>query len=325
MSIPLVSIIIPIYNSQDCIAETIISAKNQTWQNKEIIIVDDGSIDQSLSIAQSYACDWIKVFQQENKGASAARNYGLREAKGDYIQFLDADDLLDANKIELQLNQIILNKGDIACGSCIHFFGADGDFKQYHQFLKEFDFIEKPFTFIKKLYGGFSHIPASMVEIHSWLLHVSIIKKAGVWNEQLSVDDDGEYFLRVILVAQNIFYIPDAITYYRKRKSTHSLAGQILNRKGFKSSLAALDGKLEYLRPHYSLEEINLMFGKFYWEKAVLAYPQYLSLFRYCNKMAKEFKYTGPKFLGGANATRLANFLGWRLVRCLQYIPRIFK
>ena len=195
MNVPLVSIIIPVYNSQDCIAETIISAKNQTWQNKEIIIIDDGSTDESLSLAQSYSCDWIKVFHQENKGASAARNYGLREAKGDYIQFLDADDLLDANKIELQLNQIIINKGDIACGSCIHFFGTDGDFKQYHQFLNGFDFIEKPFTFIKKLYGGFSQIPASMVAIHSWLVHESIIKKAGFWNEQLSVDDDGEYFL----------------------------------------------------------------------------------------------------------------------------------
>ena len=325
MNAPLVSIIIPVYNSQDCIEETINSAIIQTWKNKEIIIIDDGSTDQSLSIAQSYACDWIKIFHQENKGASAARNYGLKEAVGDYIQFLDADDLLEANKIELQLKHIISNKGDIACGSCIHFFGADGDFKQYHQFLSEFDFIEKPFTFIKKLYGGFSHIPASMVEIHSWLVHVSIVKKAGFWNEQLSVDDDGEYFLRVLLACENVFYLPEAITYYRKRKSANSLAGQILKRKGFISSLAALDMKLEYLRPHYSLEEINYMFGKFYWEKAIVAYPQYLLLFRHCKKTAKELKYRGPKFLGGANAARLANFLGWRLVRCLQYIPRIFK
>lgn len=325
MSIPLVSIIIPIYNCQDWLEETIISAKNQTWQNKEIILVDDGSNDRSLEIAQKYACHWIKVFSQENKGASAARNYGLREAKGDYIQFLDGDDLLDASKIEIQLNEIISNKNNIACGSCIHFFGLDGEFKQYHEFLDGFSTIEKPLVFIKKLYGGFSDIPPSMVEIHSWLVHISIIEKTGWWNEQLSVDDDGEYFLRILLNVETVFYLPNAITFYRKRKSTNSLAGQILKRKGFKSSLNALDNKLEFLKPYYSREEINTIFAKFYWEKALFAYPKYLFYYRYCSKMAKELKYKGPKFLGSANASRFTHILGWRFVRILQHLVRFLN
>src|SRR3954463_5077031 len=106
MDNPLVSIIIPVYNAEKYIAETINSAADQTWSNKEIIIIDDGSTDGSLAIAKRFANDQIKVFSQANKGASAARNRGLLEAKGKYVQFLDGDDLLMPNKIALQLEHI---------------------------------------------------------------------------------------------------------------------------------------------------------------------------------------------------------------------------
>jgi glycosyltransferase involved in cell wall biosynthesis len=85
---PLVSIIIPVYNAASFINETINSALQQTWPNKEIIIVDDGSTDDSLILAKKFEGDIVKIFSQQNKGASAARNKGLAEAKGDYIQFL---------------------------------------------------------------------------------------------------------------------------------------------------------------------------------------------------------------------------------------------
>src|ERR1700748_3370934 len=101
---PLVSIIIPVYNAQKYLAETINSALAQTWPNKEIIIVDDGSTDNSFQIAKNFENDKVRVYYQENRGAGAARNKGLREAKGNYIQFLDADDLISNNKAEEQIN-----------------------------------------------------------------------------------------------------------------------------------------------------------------------------------------------------------------------------
>jgi glycosyltransferase involved in cell wall biosynthesis len=85
---PLVSIIIPVYNAEKYIAETINSALNQTWPNKEIIIIDDGSTDRSLSIAKQYERDSIKVFDYTNKGAGAARNYGLLQANGQSFGFM---------------------------------------------------------------------------------------------------------------------------------------------------------------------------------------------------------------------------------------------
>lgn len=98
----LVSIIIPVYNSEHTLQGCLNSVISQTWNNIEIIIVDDGSTDNSYSICQSYAqSDYrIRVFRQLNSGPGAARNVGLQVAKGDYIYFVDSDDVIDRNLVE---------------------------------------------------------------------------------------------------------------------------------------------------------------------------------------------------------------------------------
>ena len=100
---PLVSILIPAYNAERWIADTIRSAQAQTWPRKEIIVVDDGSTDQTLSIVQKFASKEVSVVSQENRGVCAARNRAYDLCQGDYIQWLDADDLLSSNKIAKQL------------------------------------------------------------------------------------------------------------------------------------------------------------------------------------------------------------------------------
>ena len=106
---PLVSILIPAYNSQDWIAETIKSALAQTWATKEIVIVDDGSSDRTLEIARQFASASTKVVTQANQGAAAARNTAYSLCQGDYIQWLDADDVLAPDKVEKQV--LTLNDG----------------------------------------------------------------------------------------------------------------------------------------------------------------------------------------------------------------------
>src|SRR5438874_10844901 len=100
---PLVSILIPAYNAEPWIANTIKSALDQTWSRTEIIVVDDGSRDQTLQVARQFASKNVSVVTQENRGASAARNKALELCQGDYIQWLDADDLLSSDKIEGQM------------------------------------------------------------------------------------------------------------------------------------------------------------------------------------------------------------------------------
>src|ERR1017187_4482802 len=101
--LPSVSILIPAYNAEEWIADTLQSATAQTWQRKEIIVVDDGSADRTAEIARRFTSKEVAVVTVENQGAAAARNHALKLSQGDYIQWLDADDLLGLDKIERQL------------------------------------------------------------------------------------------------------------------------------------------------------------------------------------------------------------------------------
>lgn len=100
---PLISVVVPVYNAAKTIEKCVLSIKKQTYPNFEVILVDDGSRDQSLDICQKLVLPdkRIKVFHQENSGVSAARNHGIQEAKGDYICFIDSDDWIDKDYLEI--------------------------------------------------------------------------------------------------------------------------------------------------------------------------------------------------------------------------------
>src|ERR1700740_280078 len=100
---PLISILVSAYNAEEWIAETLESAIAQTWQRREIIVVDDGSKDRTAEVGRQFVFKGGKGVTTEKQGAAAARNYSLRLSQGDYIQWLDADDLLAPDKIARQI------------------------------------------------------------------------------------------------------------------------------------------------------------------------------------------------------------------------------
>lgn len=104
----LISIVIPCYNQAEWLNESLLSVFNQTYSNWECIIINDGSTDKSEEIAKVWVNkdSRFRYYYQKNKGVSAARNFGLEKAKGNYIQFLDADDVIDCKKIELSLKTL---------------------------------------------------------------------------------------------------------------------------------------------------------------------------------------------------------------------------
>ena len=116
----LVSIIIPAYNTGEYIYRAIESSMRQTYMNIEIIIIDDGSTDNTLEVAKSYEAkdERIKVFHQGNAGVSAAKNYGIREAKGEYIIFLDSDDWFEDNAVEVLLDYSNKYPDHLILGNC---------------------------------------------------------------------------------------------------------------------------------------------------------------------------------------------------------------
>lgn len=238
MSEPLVSIIIPVYNAEKYIAETLRSALNQTWPNIEIILIDDGSTDQTIRIARQFKDERLTIFTQENLCAGKARNRGLREAKGGYIQFLDADDLLSPNKIADQMRLLLSNPGKIAVCSTVHFLD-DQNPQQAMPSAYEDSFLfntDDPAGFLINLYGGETD-RGSMIQTNAWLTPISIIQKAGNWSEFYLPDEDGDFFCRVVLASKGIVYADSCFNYYRKYKHFRNLSAV--------KTKASLEGKFE--------------------------------------------------------------------------------
>ena len=206
----LVSILIPCYNAERWLPETLDSACAQTWPHREIIVVDDGSDDHSVAIARRYKASGVKVIEQPHRGASAARNAALAVAQGEYIQYLDADDLLAPDKLVLQLVEAIESQAHFAfCGTWTRFTQSPADA----------DFAPQPLSAdlppVEWLLLKFEN--NRMMHPAAWLIPRSLATAAGPWNESLSLDDDGEYFTRVVLASKGVRCCHDAVSYYRSR------------------------------------------------------------------------------------------------------------
>ena len=113
---PYISVVMPVYNVEKYIADCLFSLINQTLEEIEFILVDDGSLDNSLEIINLFAKydSRIKIIKQENAGPSKARNTGLKEAKGQYISFIDSDDWVDEDFLEKLYNSAKNNNADIS-------------------------------------------------------------------------------------------------------------------------------------------------------------------------------------------------------------------
>jgi glycosyltransferase involved in cell wall biosynthesis len=206
---PLVSILIPAFNAQEWIADALLSAVAQTWDRKEIIVVDDGSTDRTLAIARQFESDCVRVFTQENQGASAARNKAFSFSRGDYIQWLDADDLLAPDKIAEQMTALD------QCRSHRTLLSS-----AWGQFMYRYDraqFIPTalwsdlpPVEWLLHKMGQNLHMQTA-----TWLVSRELTEAAGPWNTSLLGDDDGEYFCRVLLQSDGVRFVPEAKVYYR--------------------------------------------------------------------------------------------------------------
>lgn len=143
---PLLSVIIPVYNAENTIKKCIDSILNQTFQDFEIIIVDDNSNDNSFKILSKYKNSKINLIKNlENIGAGASRNKGLQYAKGKYIGFVDNDDFVDKNYFQNAIDEIIKNDFDIAISRKLVNHFKDNKFKHFVKTkdLKELCFIQK--------------------------------------------------------------------------------------------------------------------------------------------------------------------------------------
>lgn len=160
---PLISIIVPVYNVENYLFETITSVINQTYKNWELLLIDDKSNDNTLKLISFFKNKKIKVFKnKKNFGPATSRNLGLKKAKGDYIAFLDSDDIWHPKKLKLQIDFMLKNKYNFVCTN-------------YQPFKKNFLLkIVKP----KKVYNQSNFVFDTSIATSSMMLKKSVIKNS---------------------------------------------------------------------------------------------------------------------------------------------------
>jgi glycosyltransferase involved in cell wall biosynthesis len=206
---PLVSILIPMYNASRWADETMRSVLSQTWKPTEIIVIDDGSRDETLSILRRFESKTVKVVTQDNQGGGRARNRALSLAQGDYVQWLDHDDLLAPDKIERQLESQAHDRDDhlLLSGTVSTFlYCVERARPIQNAMCRDLEPID---YFLNKLMGE------AWLQIGSYLFSRRLVSQAGGWHEQQSTDDDGDYIDRAVMASRGILFVPESISYWR--------------------------------------------------------------------------------------------------------------
>lgn len=312
---PNVSILIPLYNSEKYIVTTIENCLAQTYKNIEIIIVDDGSTDDSLKTVRSYERRYenIKVFTQENSGAPKARNLAFKKSSGEYIQYLDADDLISENKIASQM-ALIDKYGDehIYSSKYMHFFNNIDDGMYIKQEIDHSFDSAQEFLISSWSGGGF-------VTVMGWLTHRKHIENAGPWNESLHKNQDGEFFSRVLLQVKKVIHSDDSMCYYRKTGDS-SITSQFKE----KTAKATLKSYSLYEENTNRIKDLKLKKALAYNYLSFLAYyyPHFPLLLKKAEESIYRLGFNFHTLETPGKLSRISKILGSNNIIRLRYILR---
>jgi len=236
----LVSILIPAFNAESTLRDTLRSAIGQTWHPKEIIVVNDGSTDETGTIAEEFTPKGVKVVTQSNGGAAAARNKAFSLSSGDYIQWLDADDLLAPDKIEQQMRALD------RCSDRAILSGPFGRF--WHRPSRAQFNPTSLWCDLAPLEWLLRKMEENLyMQTSTWLVSRRMTEAAGPWDTRLFVDDDGEYFCRILLLTDQICFVPAAKVLYRM-SGGNSLSYIGRSSAKMEAQLRSMRLHIEYLR-----------------------------------------------------------------------------
>lgn len=309
---PLVSILIPCRNAVFTLRETLESALAQQGVEKEVILVDDGSTDGSLQVARSFEARGVRVIKGPQINASAARNRALQASSGDYIQYLDADDLLGADKIRKQVELLEKHPDRVATARWGRFRATVSDVvfandDQLHDWA--------PGEWLVFHCGQHQ-----MMHPAAWLVPRRVAERAGPWDERLTLNDDGEYFARVVARSAGLRLACGAESFYRT-VAVHSLS-KSRGDTAFRSLWLSLELTGETLlsvdRSEMAKRAVADMWQRFCYE----VYPSVPEERAKARSMVAQLggSVLQPDF--GPKARLLARVLGWRLALRLSRLNR---
>jgi glycosyltransferase involved in cell wall biosynthesis len=314
-----VSILIPAFNAEPWIGEAIESAIDQTWPDKEIIVVDDGSKDRTLAIAKAYESRSVQVFNQDHAGPSAARNRALAFASGEWIQWLDADDVLAPDKIARQMERAGKGRDPrvlLSSAWAMFFNRTERNKPQPSPLWQDLEPVE--WIYRKLLHGAW-------MTIESWLVSRELTETVGPWDESLAVDVDGEYFCRVVARSKKVVFVPEAKSYCRTGNFRSVASTANLTATKIESKLRSAASQIAVLRSLEDGPKTRTAGLACLQNLSIFLYPERLDLFGTARRLAAELggDIIPPDMGWKYNGIR--RIFGWRTAKRLRRAVRLGK
>ena len=313
-----VSIIIPLHNAVAFVNEAIDSCLNQTYANIEVIVVENGSKDGSWDCLQGYEDSRLIVHQIEAASATIARNYGYKKSTGNYIMFLDADDVLSLDKVE---NQMALFKvfGNDVLISCAWGKFTNDISKTSFVLQKVWNDLLPVDWLVTSWAGG------GMMQTACWLTPKGLIEKAGLWDETLksNPNDDGDFFSRVILSAKKVHFCKKSKVYYRT-EINNSLSTKISEEAKY-SLLHTLINYENNILTKENSNRVRLALAYNYLYFIYRFYPKPQDLISVAKEKITNLKVDVLPLVGGNNFKNISKMFGFYNALKLRQLTRDLK
>ncbi len=281
---PLVSIIVPIFNSERTLNRCIKSILNQTFCNWELLLIDDGSTDKSCEICEKYAAidQRIKIFHKKNGGVSSARNYGLHYSRGEWLTFIDTDDYVQDSFLE-----ILIEKAD----------SADLVVSGAYYINDKISFF--PPERLVEIGDDLPFMDEQLCSIYLMTCWAKLFKRIFIINEgiyfdsSLRIGEDTDFVLRYLKCIKAIKFVP-ILGYYYNDEEGYKLFKYALSANGFNIHLSLILGSLNQLKEkyNYSFSKFDYLLNDYY---SRLFFIHLMTIRNYHDFYSEHINYIGGK------------------------------
>ena len=314
LTLPLVSVCMPAYNSEKYIDEAINSILRQTYPNIELVIVNDGSVDSTAAVLKKYeGIPTIKIIHSENRGQCAASNLAVQHSTGAFIKFFDADDILNETHIESQVSRLLECPDCIAAGQVKRFYNDDMPTALHEPLATWRDLDPMDWLIIDDGKG------LGMMGAWLFLIPRHILDRSGLWNEDLSLINDFEFSPRFILQSKKVLFVEDAKIFYRSGMPG-SLSNN-LSRQKLLSAFTALEATEGLLLKHENSDRVKAALSQMWHLWVPSFYLDEMDLYRKAKKHLKDLGNYPDKYFERVGGTFMKIF-GWKIHKRVKRILR---
>ncbi|MFY7839485.1 MAG: glycosyltransferase family 2 protein [Lacibacter sp.] len=305
----LISIITPCYNAAPYLKEAIESVLKQTYGNFELILINDGSTDDTAAVIASFSDIRIRSYYQENKGQCAASNYGLSLAKGNYIKFFDADDCMNDTHLEAQLHAAAGREDVLVSCAWGRFYDGNSASAQFipepvWKDLPSVEWIKQSLTQKYDMMGAWL-----------WLIPRAVIAQTGGWDERLSLNNDFEFSMRLLTHVTEVKFAAAAKLYYRSGMASLSQRPSV---KAYKAAILSTDLGCSYLLAKENTAHTRKLCADRYKEWLFRIYPADDELQKAVEQKISELGGSNRQMDGGKLFQLLSFVLGWKKAKLLK-------